>query len=143
MSGLTLTKDVLTDFGYTIRSEEIDLSNNGIGDIDINAFEEYERLTKINLAGNQIEFLDRGTFAQNAKLTDLILANNKLRSFSAEIFGEGASVENIDLSGNPLETFDVSITENLCLQNLNLENTGVAARVQLNRVGRCLHATWV
>ena len=29
MSGLTLTKDVLTDFGYTIRSEEIDLSNMG------------------------------------------------------------------------------------------------------------------
>jgi hypothetical protein len=143
MSGLTLTKDVLTDFGYTIRSEEIDLSNNGIGDIDINAFEEYEQLTKINLSGNQIEFLDRGTFAQNTKLTDLILTNNKLRGFSAEIFGAGASVETIDLSGNPLETFDVSITENLCLQNLNLENTGVASRVQLKRVGRCLHAAWV
>ncbi len=52
-------------------------------------------------------------------------------------------IENLDLSGNPLETFDVSITENLCLQTLNLENTGVASRVQLKRVGRCLHATWV
>ncbi len=71
MSGLTLTKDVLTDFGYTIRSEEIDLSNNGIGDIDIDAFEEYEQLTKINLSGNQIELLPLGAFAQNAKLTDL------------------------------------------------------------------------
>jgi Leucine-rich repeat (LRR) protein len=143
MSGPTLTKDVLTDFGYAIRSEEIDLSNQNISDIDIDAFEEYEQVTKINLSGNQIEFVDRGTFAQNAKLRDLILANNKLRSFSAEVFRAGAGVENIDLSGNPLETFDVSITETLCLQSLNLENTGVVSRVQLTRVGRCLHATWV
>ena len=143
MSGLTLTKDVLTDFGYTIRSEEIDLSNQNIGDIEINAFEEHEQVTKINLSGNQIEILDRGTFAQNAKLTDLLLANNKLRSFSAEVFGAGAGVESLDLSGNPLESFDVSLTEKLCLQSLNLDNTGVAGRVQLKRVGRCLHATWV
>ena len=143
MSGLTLTKDVLMDFGYTIRSEEIDLSNSNISDIDIDAFEEYEQVTKVNLSGNQIEFVPRGTFAQNAKLTDLSLANNKLRSFSAEVFGEGACVENLDLSGNPLESFDVSITESLCLQSLNLDNTGVAAKVQLKRVGRCLHATLV
>ena len=84
-----------------------------------------------------------GAFAQNAKLTDLILANNKLRAFSAGVFGAAVGIENIDLSGNPLETFDVSITEKLCLQSLNLENTGVASRVQLKRVGRCLHATWV
>ena len=143
MSGLTLTKDVLMDFGYTIRSEEIDLSNSNISDIDIDAFEEHEEVRKINLSGNQIEFVDRGTFAQNAKLTELLLANNKLRSFSAEVFGDGAAVETIDLSGNPLETFDVALTEKLCLQGLNLENTGVAARVQLKRVGRCLHASWV
>ena len=143
MSGLTLTKDVLTDFGYTIRSAEIDLSNSNIGDIDIDAFEEYEAVTKVNLSGNQIEFVNSGTFAQNAKLTDLVLANNKLRAFSAEVFGAGSGVENIDLSGNPLETFDVTLTEKLCLQSLNLENTGVVGRVQLKRVGRCLHATWV
>ena len=143
MSGLTLTKDVLTDFGYTIRSQEIDLSNQNIGDIDIDAFEEYEDVTKINLSGNLIEFVDRGTFAQNAKLTDLILANNKLRAFSAEVFGAGSGVERIDLSGNPLESFDVSITQRLCLQNLNLDNTGVAGRIELKRAGRCLQATWV
>ena len=59
MTGLTLTKDVLTDFGYTIKTEVIDLSNQNIGDVDINAFEEYEELTKINLSGNLIEFVDR------------------------------------------------------------------------------------
>jgi Leucine-rich repeat (LRR) protein len=143
MSGLTLTKDVLTDFGYNRGSEEIDLSNSNISDIDIDAFEEYEQVKKVNLSGNQIEFVDRGTFAQNAKLTDLILANNKLRAFSAEVFGAESSVESLDLSGNPLETFDVSLTEKLCLQNLNLDNTGVVGRVQLKRVGRGLHATWV
>ncbi len=143
MAGLTVTKDVLTDFGYTIRSEEIDLSNQNIGDIDIDAFEEYEQVTKVNLSGNQIEFVDRATFAQNAKLTELILANNKLRSFSAEVFGPGSIVEILDLSGNPLETFDVSLTESLCLQSLNLDNTGVASRVQLKHVGRCLQATLV
>ncbi len=141
MTGLTLTKDVLTDFGYTIKSEVIDLSNQNIGDIDIDAFEEYEQVTKVNLSGNQIEFVDRATFAQNAKLTELILANNKLRSFSAEVFGSGSVVESLDLSGNPLETFDLSLTESLCLQSLNLDNTGVASRVQLKRVGRCLQAT--
>ncbi len=66
-----------------------------------------------------------------------------MRSFSAEIFNAAAGVETLDLSGNPLETFDVSITETLCLQTLNLDNTGVASRVQLKRVGRCLRATWV
>jgi Leucine-rich repeat (LRR) protein len=75
---------VLTDFDDTIRSEEIDLSNCNISDIDIDAFEEYELVRKVNLSGNQIEFVDRGTFAQNAKLTDLVLANNKLRSFSGD-----------------------------------------------------------
>ena len=143
MSGLTLTKDVLTDFGYTIRSEEIDLSNSNISDIDIDAFEEYEALKKVNLSGNQIEFVNRGAFAQNAKLTDLVLANNKLRAFSAEVFGPGSALETLDLSGNPLDTFDLTLTEKLCLQSLNLDNTGVASRVQLKRVGRCLHATWV
>ena len=141
MSGLTLTKDVLTDFGYTINSQEIDLSNQNIGDIDIDAFEEYEEVTKINLSGNQIEFVDLGTFAQNAKLTELILANNKLRSFSAGVFGPGASLETLDLSGNPLESFDATLTEKLSLQTLNLDNTGVAGRVQLKRVGRRLQAT--
>jgi len=143
MTGLTLTKDVLTDFGYTIRSESIDLSNQNISDIAIDALEEYEQVTKVNLSGNQIEFVPLGAFAQNVKLTDLSLANNKLRSFSAEVFGVAAGVENLDLSGNPLETFDVSLTEKLCLQNLSLDNTGVASHVQLKRVGRCLHATWV
>lgn len=143
MTGLTLTKDVLTDFGYTSKSEEIDLSNQSIGDIDIDAFEDYEQMTKVNLSGNQIEFVDRGTFAQNAKLTELVLANNKLRSFSAEVFGPGSLVESLDLSGNPLETFDVSLTETLCLQSLNLDNTGVANHIQLKHVGRCLQATMV
>ncbi len=143
MSGLTLTKDVLTDFGYTIRTEEVDLSNQNIGDIDINAFEEYEELTKINLSSNQLEMVQLGSFAQNSKLTDLILANNKLRSFSAGVLAGAVSLENLDLSRNPLESFDVSITEVLCLQSLNLESTSVANHVQLKRVGRCLHATWV
>ena len=142
MSGLTLTKDVLTDFGYTTRSEVIDLSNQSIGDIAINAFEDHESLTKINLSGNLIEFIPLGAFAQNAKLTDLVLANNKLCAFSAGALSGAVGVENLDLSGNPLETFDVSLTETLCLQSLNLENTGVASRVQLKRVGRCLRATW-
>jgi len=141
MMGLTLTKDVLTDFGYTIRSEEVDLSNSNISDIDIDAFEEYEQLKKVNLSGNSIEFVDRGTFAQNARLTDVVLANNRLRSFSAEVFGPDSSIEVLDLSGNPLESFDVSLTEVLSLQTLNLDNTGVASRVQLKRVGRRLHAT--
>jgi len=141
MSGLTLTKDVLTDFGYTINAREIDLSNQNIGDIDIDAFEEYDEVTKINLSGNQIEFVDLGTFAQNAKLTELILANNKLRSFSAGVFGPGASLETLDLSGNPLDSFDATLTETLSLQTLNLDNTGVAGRVQLKRVGRRLQAT--
>ncbi len=141
MSGLTLTKDVLTDFGYTIKAKDIDLSNQMIGDIDIDAFEEYGEVTKINLSGNQIEFLDHGTFAQNGKLAELVLANNKLRSFSAEVFGGQASVEALDLSGNPLDSFDATLTQKLCLQSLNLENTGVAAKVQLKRVGRCLQAT--
>ncbi len=143
MSGLTLTKDVLTDFGYNIRSEVIELANQSIGDIAIDAFEEYEQVTKINLSGNQLELVPLGAFAQNAKLTDLSLANNKLRSFSAEVLHGAVGVENLDLSGNPLESFDVSLTEKLCLQSLNLDNTGVASRVQLKRVGRCLHATWV
>jgi hypothetical protein len=142
MSGLTLTKDVLTDFGYTITSAEIDLSNQNIGDIDIDAFEEYEEVTKVNLSGNQIEFVDRGTFAANAKLVELALANNKLHAFSAEVFGPGSVVESLDLSGNPLETLDVSLTQTLCLQSLKLDNTGVASRVQLKRVGRCLQASW-
>ena len=143
MSGLTLTKDVLTDFGYTIRSESIDLSNQNISDIAIDALEEYEQVTKVNLSGNQIEFVPLGAFAQNTKLTDLSFANNRLRAFSAGVFGAAGSLENLDLSGNPLETFDVSLTEKLCLQSLSLDNTGVASRVQLKRVGRCLHATWV
>ena len=143
MSGLTLTKDVLTDFGYTIRSEVVDLSGQNIGDIAINAFEDHAQLTKINLSGNAIEMIPLGAFAQNPKLTDLVLANNKLRSFSAGVMHGAVGVENLDLSGNPLESFDVSLTETLCLQSLNLDNTGVASRVQLKRVGRCLHATWV
>ncbi len=142
MTGLTLTKDVLTDFGYTIRSEVIDLSNQNIGDIAIDAFEDHEHVTKINLSGNQIEFVPLGAFAQNAKLTDLSLANNKLRAFKAEVLSGAAGIENLDLSGNPLESFDVAVTEKLCLQSLNLDNTGVASRVQLKRVGRCLQATW-
>ena len=142
MSGLTLTKDVLTDFGYTIKAKEIDLSNQMIGDIDIDVFEEYVEVTKINLSGNQIEFLDNGTFAQNGKLAELVLANNKLRSFSADVFGADSGLENLDLSGNPLESFDVSLTEKLCLQSLNLDNTGVASRIQIKRVGRCLHASF-
>ena len=92
MSGLTLTKDVLTDFGYTIRTEEVDLSNQNIGDIDINAFEEYEELTKLNLSSNQLEMVQLGSFAQNSKLTDLILANNKLRSFSAGVLAGAVSL---------------------------------------------------
>jgi Leucine-rich repeat (LRR) protein len=142
MSGLTLTKDVLTDFGYTIHSEEIDLSNKNISEIAMDVFEEYGFVTKIDLSGNQIEFVPRGTFVQNPKLTDVVLSNNKLRTFSAEVFGLGSGVENLDLSGNPLETFDVSITEALCLQTLNLENTSLASRIQLTRVGRCLRASW-
>ena len=47
------------------------------------------------------------------------------------------------LSSKASESFDVSLTEKLCLQSLNLDNTGVAARVQFKRVGRCLRATWV
>ncbi|RBP10605.1 Leucine Rich Repeat (LRR) protein [Roseiarcus fermentans] len=143
MSGLTLTKDVLTDFGYTIRSEVVDLSSQNIGDIAINAFEDHEQLTKINLSGNQIEFIPLGAFSQNAKLTDLSLANNKLRAFHADVLNGAVGLETLDLSGNPLESFDVSLTETLCLQSLNLDNTGVAAHVQLKRVGRCLRATWV
>jgi hypothetical protein len=141
MSGLTLTKDVLTDFGYTIKAQEIDLSNQNIGDIDIDAFEDHGEVTKINLSGNPIEFLDNGTFAQNGKLAELLLANTRLRAFSAGVFGGAAAVESIDLSGSPLETFDVTLTDKLCLQSLNLDNTPVAARVQLKRVGKCLRAS--
>jgi hypothetical protein len=141
MTGLTLTKDVLTDFGYTIKSQEIDLSNQMIGDIDIDAFEEYGEVTKINLAGNQIAFIDNGTFAQNVKLQELNLANNRLRAFTAAAFGAAAGVEAIDLSGNPLVGFDVALTEKLCLQSLKLDNTPVAARVKLTRAGKCLQAT--
>lgn len=78
---------------------EIILTDNKIGFLDPNTFENLTELEVLNLEGNEIEFLSKNLFTNNRKLKFLDLSNNKINMIE-ESFGSNLKNVEIDLSDN-------------------------------------------
>lgn len=87
--------------------KHLNLSDNRITAIDIDAFQTVPDLELINMQFNQIERLpETDTFRNLPKLKHLIFYHNKLTILTGDMFRAAQTLESIDISCNEIETIE-------------------------------------
>ena len=95
-----------SEFDNLSRISDLDLRNNQLTHIDIEAFSEARELARIDLSGNKLESLDDGFFRPFCKLKWLYLQNNNLSmTITRDTFGD--KLEFIDVTNNKM----IQVTE--------------------------------
>lgn len=87
--------------------KHLNLANNAISAIDIDAFRNGLELEQINIQHNRITSLaDNGAFGGLNKLKHLILYHNKLTILKCEMFSGARNLESLDVGCNEIETIE-------------------------------------
>uniref|UniRef100_A0A0M3ITZ7 Leucine-rich repeat domain-containing protein n=1 Tax=Ascaris lumbricoides TaxID=6252 RepID=A0A0M3ITZ7_ASCLU len=95
----SIGKETMRDFD---QMNTLDLSNNGIIEVQSNAFLACPKLSILNLSYNHLRTLYKGTFANQESYENLCLAHNAIVGLDADTFGVD-NVQHLDLSNNELK----------------------------------------
>lgn len=140
--------------------KQLNLSDNRITSIDIDAFENLPHLEAINMQCNRITTLnDAATLSNLTKLKHLILYRNKLSILKRDTFRGAANLQSIDVAGNEIEsiedgTFDLphlkeilmsenklkALSDDMFRGATNLQNIDLQKN-QLERIGKAFEPT--
>jgi Leucine-rich repeat (LRR) protein len=80
--------------------EEIRLTENGIQQIEDEAFHELENLRKIDLSFNKIKSINKELFSQNPNLEVINLGENKIFMIQRDSFKQQVKLDELILAGN-------------------------------------------
>ncbi|XP_071493575.1 G-protein coupled receptor GRL101-like [Diadema antillarum] len=107
MSGnrLAVSNDTFAEMSHITR---LDISRNGIADIDKNTFSHLIRLIDLNLEYNNISVIREGTFSNLPLLRNLKLKGNAISRLERYAFIGLASMTTLDLSGQNLTSLNTS-----------------------------------
>uniref|UniRef100_A0A915B1N2 Chaoptin n=2 Tax=Parascaris univalens TaxID=6257 RepID=A0A915B1N2_PARUN len=95
----SIGKETMRDFD---QMNTLDLSNNGLIEVQSNAFLACPKLRILNLSYNHLRTLYKGTFANQESYENLCLAHNAIVGLDADTFGVD-NVQYLDLSNNELK----------------------------------------
>ncbi|XP_022104704.1 slit homolog 3 protein-like [Acanthaster planci] len=96
--------------------ESLNLAENGLTNLEFNAFLPLEELVKLDLSVNQLMELPLGVFSHLRKLRRLDLSYNVLTNLTDYLFPEGSDLEYFNLGNNLFEKLQPDPFKNL--QNL-------------------------
>lgn len=101
----------------------IDLSNNKIADINVNAFANADHIEHLYLSYNRIERLDREIFENLKQLRFLYLDHNQVKIIDSSLFVKNTLLSQIDLVNNQIEVINCSsIARSSFHTNLYMDN---------------------
>lgn len=104
---LAIGLDRLPTCTIPTKLKHLNLSDNRITSIDIDAFQNTPNLEAINMQFNQITMLaENGAFRGLTKLKHLTLYHNKLTILKHEMFSAAPNLESIDVACNDIETIE-------------------------------------
>lgn len=109
------------------------LSNNFIEAIEVNAFAKCTELREINLQGNNITSLPDGLFAKNSKLQIIDLSHNEISSVGKTTFSP-QSIKYINLRHNQLQKLDFELSESLINLEFSYNVLSLIARDAFSRI---------
>lgn len=89
----------------TTHLQELDLNNNDISNIELDAFQNLNYLHTLDLSGNSIKDLLQTTFRGLNSVRKLYLFNNDISNIQTRTFDGLHNLEELDLSGNALQSF--------------------------------------
>jgi len=110
---------LIEKYGFSIDSNEIDLSERSIDSIDINTFKGYNSLEKLYLEDNKLSQLEYGLFNHLLNLRELWLQSNNIVSINRNVFKGLNKLEKVCLSDNPISEMFPSNLKPLCESNSN------------------------
>lgn len=121
-----LRDNIFQDLGFE-RIKILNLNDNAINDIGLNAFKGLEYIQFIDLSGNHLYKLDPATFENNPSLEHLILSRNPLRSIpSQRPFLISNSLQNLEISHCRFSYFPPeSFAQLPSLNYLNISNNDI------------------
>jgi Leucine-rich repeat (LRR) protein len=99
------------DFAFYIQAtEDLNLSNNNIYNIEHGSFDGFINLLFLDLGQNNISVLPEFIFFKNKNLKKIDLSDNSLRFIDSDTFnGLQLSLKQLNLADNPLKTFNKNL----------------------------------
>ncbi|KAG6441807.1 hypothetical protein O3G_MSEX001967 [Manduca sexta] len=92
----------------------LDISDNQISNVPVEAFESIPSLTHLNMSRNwHINVLPQNVFQQNQALLSVDLSRNGLKALPVNLFSKNLNLEHIDLSHNLLQEISENSFKNL------------------------------
>uniref|UniRef100_A0A224XQ64 Putative toll-like receptor 4 isoform x2 n=1 Tax=Panstrongylus lignarius TaxID=156445 RepID=A0A224XQ64_9HEMI len=121
-----LRDNIFQDLGFE-RIIVLNLNNNAINEIGLNAFKGLKYIKFIDLSGNHLYKLDAATFENNPSLEHLILSSNPLRSIPYQRpFLISNSLQNLEISQCRFSYFPPDSFAFLpSLNHLNISNNDI------------------
>lgn len=110
---------LIEKYGFSIDSDEIDLSENSIDNIDINTFKSYNKLEKLYLEENKLTQIEYGLFNHLSNLRELWLESNNIVLINRNVFLGLNKLEKVCLNNNPISAMFPSNVKPLCESNPN------------------------
>ncbi|VDI43073.1 Hypothetical predicted protein [Mytilus galloprovincialis] len=110
-------------FSKNINLRTVNLQNNRISIIPVNAFEDLVLLESLNLNANTISSLPDGVFSKNINLRTVSLGNNRISIIPVNAFEDLVLLEFLSLDTNTLS----SLPGGLFSKNINLRTIDLGA----------------
>lgn len=103
LSNTSLTPEVINATLQIESLEELDLSYNYIGPLNIPTFAKLKNLKTLNLRATSISNITFGSFSHQDKVESLNVADNQLYEFDMNMIYSLTSLIRLDISGNELQ----------------------------------------
>lgn len=106
---LNLSYNLLTSLGcikILSNLEQLDISHNSIGYLDIESFTNLTKMNYLNLANTNITNVVHGTFSHQPALISLNLSYNNLGVFDINVFLACKNLSSLYMDGNKITEFD-------------------------------------
>uniref|UniRef100_T1JEM9 TIR domain-containing protein n=1 Tax=Strigamia maritima TaxID=126957 RepID=T1JEM9_STRMM len=121
------------DFNNTLNLEQLNLSNNNLTSLPDNLLLNLKNLDELDLSYNRISVLPERFLQENPKLRKFNIANNMLTLFPQDFFENSRTIENINLSHNRFTRIFINFKLQLkSLKVLRLESNNIKSISFLN-----------
>jgi hypothetical protein len=110
---------LIEKYGFSMDSDEIDLCENSIDNIDINTFKGYNKLEKLYLEEKKLTQIECGLFNHLSNLRELWLESNNIVLINKNVFVGLNKLEKVCLNNNPISALFPSNLRPLCEPNPN------------------------